>query len=128
MARSIKGSKPGDALADAMWSFFVLPIPSDVEADLGQAGVRVQATSARGLVHMVGDNRGITCNVTYADDTGVAAEPRCNDTVLDDAKTVVGIVATRCQQRALKVNWKYNKSGVLLYLKGKLSKQIQIPG
>ena len=127
-ARSKKGTRPGNPLADLLFALLVDPALRDIEADVSRVGWALDLDADLNVFCSPGDSPDNSAtNTAYADDVVTAALAPLHlgpEATLEVARHVVAIVARRFLERGLLLNPAPGKSELLLIPVGAGSKAL----
>ena len=126
IARPRKGTRPGDPLADVLFSVIVAPILQEIEHELGSLGILMSPQPQEHLFSDEGEI-GFLSDGTFADDTcfALALPNNCPDDAFTLLADSVTIIDRAFRKRLLMPNYSPGKSALVVQTGGRYSQALK---
>lgn len=117
-----RGTRPGDPIGDVCFNLVMQTLLKDVRKGMHSLGFQSLEEAFRGEN---GHHAPSVMDVSFFDDIAICVlHPEANQ-VIQAAAQIVSLLADACRKRGLRVNFKPDKTELLLSLKGQGSRQLK---
>ena len=127
VARPRKGVKPGEALADLLFSLLLSPILARISSELDDLGLLLRPVASTHIFAQDDSPEPVT-DATFADDTAfmvVLASVIDHQQARSSLSTAAGVIHRALASKGLIPNYGKGKSGVLLHVHGPSSRSFR---